>query len=379
MSPPTLLRWLLCACAQKLAVAPVSAPPHRTVGYPLGMSSSPTRLGLALGYWGAGPPEGVGEMVQEAERLGFHSLWTSEAYGSDAVAPLAWWGSQTKVMRLGTAVMQLHARTPAATAMTAVTLDHLSEGRFILGLGVSGPQVVEGWHGVPFGRPLETTREYVEVVRQAIRRQGPLVYPGRRYQLPLPGTGGKPLRLTVHPRRERIPIWLGAEGPRNIALAAEVGDGWLAGFHAPSRSVWQARALDEGFSHRAGGRPLDFEVAALLPIVPAPDVDSAADQVRPVLALYMGGMGSRDQNFHFNLFARMGFEGEATRVRDLYLDGRRAEAVAAVPTRLVEAVALVGPPAKLREEAAAWRGGLPSLLLVSGPPPLLRLAAELFR
>jgi F420-dependent oxidoreductase-like protein len=317
-------------------------------------------------------------MVAEAERLGFHSLWTSEAYGSDAVAPLAWWGSRTTEMRLGTAVMQLHARTPAATAMTAVTLDHLSEGRFILGLGVSGPQVVEGWHGVPFGRPLETTREYVEVVRRAIGRQEPLEYRGRRYQLPLPGTEGKPLRLTVHPRRDRIPIWLGAEGPGNIALAAEVGDGWLAGFHAPSRSGWQARALDEGFSRRAGGRPLDFEVAALLPIVPAPDVESAADQVRPLLALYMGGMGSRQQNFHFNLFARMGFEGEASRVRDLYLEGRQAEAAAAVPTRLVEAVALVGPPAKLREDSAAWRGALPSLLLVNGPPPLLRLAAELF-
>ena len=342
------------------------------------MSSSSPRLGLALGYWGADPPEGVGEMVAEADRLGYHSLWTSEAYGSDAVAPLAWWGSGTTQMRLGTAVMQLHARTPAATAMTAVTLDHLSQGRFILGLGVSGPQVVEGWHGVPFGRPLETTREYVEVVRQTIRRQGPLEYRGRRYQLPLPGTLGKPLRLTVHPRREQIPIWLGAEGPRNIALAAEIGDGWLAGFHSPSGSSWQVRALEEGFARRAGGRPPDFEVAALLPIVPAPDVESAADQVRPVLALYMGGMGSREKNFHFNLFARMGFEGEATRVRDLYLEGRRAEAVAAVPTRLVEAVALVGPPAKIREEAPLWRQGLPSLLMVSGPPPLLRLAAELF-
>ena len=344
-------------------------------GYPLRMV---TRLGLALGYWGPHPPEGVGEMVAEADRLGFDSLWTSEAYGSDAVAPLSWWGSRTTRLRLGTAVMQLHARTPAATAMTAVTLDHLSGGRFILGLGVSGPQVVEGWHGVPFGRPLETTREYVEVVRRVIRREAPLEYPGSRYQLPLPGGRGKPLRLTVHPRRADLPIWLGAEGPRNIALAAEIGDGWLAGFHSPARSGWQARALEEGFARRPGGRPPDFEVAAVLPVVPGADLESAADQVRPLLALYMGGMGSREQNFHFNLFARMGFEGEAARVRDLYLEGRREEAIAAVPTRLVEAVALVGPVGKLREEAGAWREGLPTLLLVSGPPPLLRLAAELF-
>jgi F420-dependent oxidoreductase-like protein len=337
------------------------------------------RLGLALGYWGGQPPAGVGELVLEAERIGFDSVWTSEAYGSDALTPLAWWGAGTSRLRLGTAVAQLHARTAAATAMAAATLDHLSGGRLVLGLGVSGPQVVEGWHGAAFERPLSLTREYVEVVRRILARQGPVEFEGRFIRLPRPGGLGKPLQLTVHPLRSDLPIWLGAEGPRNIALAAEIADGWLAGFHSPERSAWQANALEEGFRARPPGVGAErFEIAASLPLVVDDEVEQAADQLRPQLALYIGGMGSRTQNFHFNLFARMGFEAAATSVRDLYLSGFRREAAAAIPTELVEAVALVGPLAKVREEAARWGQALPGLLLISGSRATLRTAAELF-
>ncbi|MHB1639118.1 MAG: LLM class F420-dependent oxidoreductase [Candidatus Dormibacteria bacterium] len=352
-----------------MAVNDPSAPPPRP----------PLRLGLALGYWGARPPADAASLVAEAEGLGFDSIWTAEAYGSDAISPLAWWGSATERVRLGTAVAQMHARAPAATAMAVATLDHLSQGRVVLGLGASGPQVVEGWYGAAFAPQLQTTREYVEIVRQVLRREQPLTYSGERYQLPLPGGRGKELRLTVHPRRTDVPVWLGAEGPRNIALAAEIADGWLAGFHAPQRSGWQATALAEGFARRQPqGRPPAFEIAANLPLVMADTVDEAADRLRPLIALYAGGMGSRRHNFHFDLFCRMGFAAEAERIRDLYLGGDPLAAARAVPTSLVEAVALVGPRGKIAEEAAVWKQGLPTLLLVSGPLENLRLAAELF-
>jgi F420-dependent oxidoreductase-like protein len=337
------------------------------------------RLGLALGYWGSGPPPDAPQLVAEAERLGFDSVWTSEAYGSDALTPLAWWGSRTSRLRLGTAVAQLHARTPAATAMAAATMDHLSGGRFVLGLGASGPQVVEGWHGARFEEQLQTTREYLAIVRQILRRESHLQFTGSRYQLPLPGSQGKPLTLTVHPRRANLPIWLAAQGPRNTALAAEIADGWLAGFHAPRASLWQREALGEGFARRD---PLlessGFEVGASLFLAVDDDLERAADRFRPLLALYLGGMGSRRHNFHFDLFCRMGFEAEAIRVRELYLGGNRAAAVAAVSTRLVEEVALVGPLAKVAEEAELWRSSLPTLLLVGGPVEQMRAAAQLF-
>ncbi|MGH7665753.1 MAG: LLM class F420-dependent oxidoreductase [Candidatus Dormibacteria bacterium] len=337
------------------------------------------RLGLGLGYWGAGPPRDAAELVREAERLGFDSVWTSEAYGSDALTPLAWWGSTTTRLRLGTAVAQIHGRTPAATAMAAATLDHLSGGRFILGLGASGPQVVEGWHGAMFAPQLETTREYFAIVRQILRREGPLHFAGQRYQLPRPGGEGKPLTLTVHPLRARLPVWLAAQGPRNTALAGEVADGWLAGFFAPRASDWQRRALAAGFARRDPGLSAqDFEVAASLFLVVDDDLERAADRVRPMLALYIGGMGSRRRNFYFDLFSRMGLEEDATRVRDLYLTGDHDAAVRAVSTRLVEEVALVGPLGKVREEAQRWRTSLPSLLLVGGPVQQLRAAAGLF-
>ncbi len=337
------------------------------------------RLGLALGYWGSGPPADAQQLVAEAERLGFDSIWTSEAYGSDALTPLAWWGRGTEKLRLGTAVAQIHARTPAATAMAAATLDHLCGGRFILGLGASGPQVVEGWHGVSFREQLQTTREYLAIVRQILRRESPLEFSGSRYQLPLPGGQGKPLTLTVHPRRANLPIWLAAQGPRNTALAAEIADGWLAGFHAPRAAAWQRQALAEGFAKREPALdPTGFEVAASLFLAVDDDLERAADRFRPLLALYIGGMGSGRQNFYFDLFARMGFEEDATRVRDLFLGGDRAGAVNAVSTRLVEEVALVGPLAKVREEAERWRTSLPTLLLVGGPIEQLRAAAEVF-
>ncbi len=339
----------------------------------------PIRLGLSLGYWGSGPPEGTAELVGEAERLGFDSVWTAEAYGSDSLTPLAWWGRGTERLRLGTAVAQMHARAPAATAMAAATMDHLSGGRFILGLGASGPQVVEGWYGTSFAPQLGGTREYVAIVRQILRREGPLVHAGTRYQLPLPGGAGKPLQLTVHPKRQQLPIWLAAEGPRNIALAAEIADGWLAGFHAPSRSDWQRQALEDGFRRRREtGRPRSFEIAANLPLVIDDDIEAAADRLRPLIALYVGGMGSKRHNFHFDLFCRMGFEEQALHIQDLYLAGNPRSAAGVVPVEMVEAVALIGPPAKVQEEVALWRHGLPTLLLVDGPVRRLRQAAELF-
>jgi F420-dependent oxidoreductase-like protein len=360
---------LRLAAATLMTVEP--APPPQT--------GSRIRLGLALGYWGADPPADAAALVAEAERLGFDSIWTAEAYGSDALTPLAWWGSATSRVRLGTAVAQMHARTPTATAMAVATLDHLSQGRMVLGLGASGPQVVEGWYGARFAPQLQSTREYFQIVRAALRRERPLAHSGQRYQLPLPGGRGKELRLTVHPLREEVPIWLGAEGPRNIALAAEIADGWLAGFHAPRRAEWQAQALEEGFSRREPpGRPSGFEIAANLPLVVADSAEEAADRLRPLLALYVGGMGSRGHNFHFDLFCRMGFEAEARRIQELYLGGHRGAASRAVPLAMVEAIGLVGPLGKVAEEASLWQQGLPTLLLVSGPIENLRLAAELF-
>jgi F420-dependent oxidoreductase-like protein len=313
-----------------------------------------------------------------AEELGYDSFWTAEAYGSDALTPLAWWGSHTERIKLGTGIVQMSARTPTATAMAALTLDHLSGGRFILGLGVSGPQVVEGWYGEDYRRPLARTREYVSIVRQVLAREAPLTFKGEQYQIPLEGgTGlGKPLKSTVHPRRADLPIYLGAEGPKNVALAAEICDGWLPIFFAPSADRFYADALASGFV--AGGRDHDdFEVVCPVTVVVDDDVEKAADQVRPHLALYMGGMGAKGANFHYDVFARMGYEDVAARVQELYLDGRKDEAIAAIPLRLVEEVALVGPVDKIRAELARWEESVVTTMMVSGPPQLLRLMSEL--
>ncbi|MGY1829365.1 LLM class F420-dependent oxidoreductase [Geodermatophilus sp. SYSU D01180] len=337
------------------------------------------RLGLSLGYWGAGPPPGQAGLVALAEDLGFDSVWTAEAYGSDALTPLAWLGSRTTRLRLGTGVVQISARTPTATAMAALTLDHLSGGRFVLGLGVSGPQVVEGWYGQPYPRPLARTREYVAVLRQAFAREV-VRLDGEQYRIPFPGgTGlGKALRPTVHPLRADVPVLLAAEGPKNVALAAEVADGWIPLFYSPHDDAHYRAALAEGFARPGARRTADgFEVACTVPVEVDDDVDAAADRVRPMIALYVGGMGARGVNFHYEVFARMGFEAECARIQELYLAGAKAEAVAAVPLAMVEKVALVGPRAKIADDLAAWEASLVTTMLVSGSPETLRTMAEL--
>jgi len=340
------------------------------------------KLGLALGYWFGDPPVGVADQLAVAEELGFDSAWTAEAYGSDCFTPLAWYGARTTKLRLGTAVCQVSARTPTATAMTALTLDHLSEGRMMLGLGASGPQVVEGWYGQPYPKPLARTREYVEVVRRVLARQEPLQYEGEHYRMPNtdPGTTGlgKALKSITHPRRSDLPILLGAEGPKNVALTAEIADGWLPIFLSPKMDGFYRRCLAEGFARPGARRTVDdFEVPNPVNVVIDDDVEKAADTVRFFLGFYIGGMGAREVNFHADVFARMGYEAEVRKIQDLFLDGRQDEAVAAVPLALVEDVALVGPLDKIRGELEAWRETLMTTMLVSGPPEHLRTVAEL--
>lgn len=329
------------------------------------------KFGYHIGYWSSGPPADAAQTIQEAERMGFESVWTAEAYGSDCLTPLAWWGSQTSTIRLATDVLQLSARTPAATAMAAMTLDHLSGGRFVLGLGASGPQVVEGWYGQPYPKPLARTREYVEIVRAVIARERPVEYDGEFFQLPRQGgTGlGKPLRSTIHPYRTDIPILLGAEGPKNVALAAEIADGWLPLFFSPKADPFYRAALGEGFA-RPGARrgPEDFEVAASVPMVVDEDLEKAADRVRPLLALYIGGMGARGTNFHLDVFARMGWEAVCDTVQEHFLAGRKRDAIAAIPTEMVEDIALIGPPARIRDRLAVWEDTVVTTLLVQGTP-----------
>jgi F420-dependent oxidoreductase-like protein len=338
------------------------------------------RLGLNVGYWAGGPPRGAEEAVREAERLGFDSIWTAEAYGSDALMPLAWWGASTQKLKLGTAIVQISARTPAATAMAAMTLDHLSGGRLILGLGVSGPQVVEGWYGQPFAKPLARMREYIGILRDIFARQGPVESDGPHYPLPLPqGTGlGKPLKSSIHPLRPDIPIYLAAEGPKNIALAGELCDGWLALFYSPHHDGFYRDALNEGLAKPGARSTTDkFEVAATVPLIVTDDVERAADALRPMYALYFGGMGARGANFHANVAIRMGYEPEVAKIQELYLAGHKQEAAAAVPTKLLEQLTLIGPKDKIRHGLEAWRESIVTTLLVGGDPATLRAAAEL--
>jgi F420-dependent oxidoreductase-like protein len=340
------------------------------------------KLGLFLGFWGSTPPTDSLDLITEAERLAYDSIWQAEAWGSDGIAPLAWWGAHTTRLRLGTDVLQISARTPTATAQVAATMDHLSGGRFVLGLGVSGPQVVEGWHGQPFARPLARTREYVRIVRQALDRQE-VTNPGPHYPVPYPGgTGlGKPLKIMTRPLRRDLPIFLAAEGPMNITLTAEIADGWLPTFFAPAHDGRYRDLLAEGFARRTDGRPADgFEVLPATAVVIDDDVEAAADRLRPFMALNIGGMGAETANFHFDSFARLGFEGEARKIQRLFLDGHRTEAIAAVPTALIEAVSLVGPREKIRDDLAAWKDSVAtSLLLGFAELPLstLRTMAEL--
>ena len=337
-------------------------------------------LGLNTGYWAGGPPAGAAESVLEAERLGFDSVWTAEAYGSDALMPLAWWGAATERIKLGTAIVQISARTPAATAMAAMTLDHLSGGRMILGLGVSGPQVVEGWYGQPFAKPLARMREYIAILRDIWARQAPVSNAGSHYPLPVVGGTGlaKPLKSSIRPLRSEIPIYLAAEGPKNIAMAGELCDGWLALFYSPQHDDFYRRALGAGLAVAGAHRTQEeFEVAATVPLIVTDDVEAAADAVRPMYALYFGGMGARGANFHADVAIRMGYEAEVARIQELYLSGQKAQAAAAVPTRLIEQLTLIGAPAKIRHDLEAWRDSMVTTLLIGGDPMTLRTAAEL--
>ena len=332
------------------------------------------RLGMQLGYWGAQPPADAVGLAVEAEKLGYDSVWTAEAWGSDAFTPLAWIGANTSRIKLGTAIVQISARTPAATAMAALTLDHLSGGRMLLGLGVSGPQVVEGWYGQPFSKPVSRTREYIEIIRKILRRDGPVTNDGPHYRLPYDGPGawgmGKPLKPITHPLRADLPIYLGAEGPKNVALAAEVADGWLPLWYSPYRPEVYAESL-------AAAKP-GFDVAQTVSFLVTDDVQAGLDQMKPHLGFYIGGMGARQRNFHKELMARMGFEAEAQQIQDLFFEGKRAEAIAAVPDSFIDEVALVGPLERIRERLAPWRESpVQTLLVANHDPAMLRQVAGL--
>jgi F420-dependent oxidoreductase-like protein len=341
------------------------------------------KLGLNVGYWGLGMSAGDQlAVVQEAERLGYDSVWAAEAYGSDAATVLAWLAAQTQTIRLGSAIFQMPGRSPAMTAMTAATIDSLSGGRMMLGIGSSGPQVAEGWHGQRFGRQLQRTREYVEVVRRALARER-LVYEGETLQLPLPDGPGKPLKLMIEPVQDHIPILLAAIGPRNTALAGEIADGWLPTFFSPEHVAGLRALLQEG-ADRAG-RSLDgFDIVPSVQVFVSDDREAARDLMRPVLALYIGGMGSRAQNFYNQLVGRYGFEDAARTVQDLYLEGRKDEAAAALPGELIDLVSLCGPRDVVRDRLAAYRdAGVDTLALIpmafdrAGRIEQLRTVAEL--
>jgi F420-dependent oxidoreductase-like protein len=332
------------------------------------------RLGIMLGY-AAGTMRLPIELVQEADRLGVYALWTAEAYGSDAISPLAWLGALTKNVHLGTAIMQMPARTPANAAMTAMTMQQLSGGRFLMGLGASGPQVVEGWHGVSYAKPLTRTREYVEIVRMIFRREQRLVYQGQIYQLPYDGpeaTGlGKPLKSTLNATPD-IPIYLAAIGPKNVSLAAEVADGWLPIFFSPGKyqSVY-AEHVEAGLAKaRAAGRPqrtANFDIAPTVSVMMDDNLEVCYNALRPMLALYIGGMGARGRNFYHDLAVRYGFEAAAHQIQDLYLSGRKGEAMMAVPGELIDEVALVGPRARIKERLTQWLGGPATMLNLTVP------------
>ncbi len=340
------------------------------------------KLALQLGYWSAQPPTDALERIVEAERLGYDVVFAAESWGSDAFTPLAWWGSQTSRIKLGTSIVQISARTPAATAMHAMTLDHLSGGRLVLGLGVSGPQVVEGWYGQPFGKPLARTREYVNIIRQALARKGPVTSAGPHYPLPFTGPNsiglGKPLKPIVHPLRADVPILLGAEGPKNVALTAEIADGWLPIYFAPRVASMYREWLGEGFA-RPGARrtAATFEIATNCQIVVTDDVEGALTAMKPMLGFYIGGMGAKDMNFHKDVFARMGYEKEADLIQDLFFEGKRDEAIAAVPSQAVADISLVGPSAKIRDDLAQWEeAGVTTLVVGVGTVAEMRQIAE---
>jgi F420-dependent oxidoreductase-like protein len=339
--------------------------------------SGELKLGMTFGYWGRGPNPNMIEQAQAAEAVGFDSIWTAESWGNDAFSFATWMAAHTKKVRIGTGIVQMAARTPVATAMAAATIDHLSGGRFILGLGVSGPQVVEGWYGQPSNRPLARTREYVEIIRRALARdEGPLDFQGEFHQHPYSGEGsvglGKPLKMMIHPLRKDIPIFLGAEGPKNVTQTAEIADGWLPLYYSPYRQDVYADQL-------AAAKP-GFEVTALVNFTVTDDVASALLPVKGALGFYIGGMGAKGQNYHTKLMQRMGYEEEALKIQDLFFQGKRDEAILAVPDDFADEISLVGPPARIKERLEAWRNSPVTSLLLGGgdrSPEDLKVIADL--
>jgi F420-dependent oxidoreductase-like protein len=341
------------------------------------------RLGVHIGYWGLGlSSQDQLEIVKEAERLGYDSVWAAEAYGSDAATVLGWLAGQTSRIRLGSGIFQMPGRSAAMTAMAAATIDQLSDGRMILGIGSSGPQVAEGWHGQRFARQLQRTREYVAVVRMALARER-VEFHGETLELPLPDGPGKALKLTISPVQARVPIYLAAIGPKNTALAGEIADGWIPTLFSPEHVSQLRPLLDEG-AQRSGRSLEQFDIAPTVSVCVSEDLEMARNVMRPFIALYVGGMGSREQNFYNNLVCRYGFEDAAKQIQDLYLEGRREEAMAAIPDELIDTVSLCGPPERVRERIAVYReagvgtlGVTPVAITKDERLEQLRLIAEL--
>lgn len=340
------------------------------------------RLGMMIGY-GAGKMDLPVELVQEADRLGVYAVWAAEAYGSDAVTPIAWLGAITKNIKLGTAIMQMPGRTPANAAMTAMTLNQLSNGRFLMGLGLSGPQVVEGWHGVSYKRPLTRSREYIDIVRQIFRREDRLTYDGKLYQIPYRGedaTGlGKPLKSTLHAQPD-IPIYLAAIGPKNVQLTAEIADGWLPIFFSPEKydAIYRSH-IEEGFAKADATKSIaDFDIAPTVSVIVTDNLEIGYNMLRPMLALYIGGMGAKGKNFYNDLAARYGYEAEAAEIQELFLSGRRGEAMMKVPAALIDEVALVGSPARIKDRLQIWQDSpITTLNMMVFDVESLRTMAEL--
>jgi F420-dependent oxidoreductase-like protein len=342
------------------------------------------RLGISFGYqdWGAGLPGAIA-LAQEADRLGYHSGWVAEAYGTDAITPITWLLAHTEHLKMGSAIAQMPARAPAMTAMTAVTLDLMSGGRFLLGIGASGPQVSEGWYGEQYGKPLAKTREYLDIVRTVWKREAPLEHHGEFYDIPYNGPGatglGKPLKIIVHPRTAEIPIYIASIGPKNVELTAEIADGWLPIFYSPTRAhdVW-GDALARGFAAGDADRAASFDVAPTVTVVLGDDVQALRDKVKPMVALYVGGMGAKGKNFYNDLACRYGYEDVAAEIQDLYLGGNKAEATALVPDDLVDDVSLIGPKERIADRLDIWKdAGVTTMIVAAAQPEALQLMAEL--
>jgi F420-dependent oxidoreductase-like protein len=332
------------------------------------------QLGLQLGYWGAlSPGMAHVELAKEAEALGYDSVWTAESWGNDAFTPLAWIGANTSKIRLGTSVAQLSARTPTACAMSVIAMDHLSNGRMILGLGASGPQVVEGWYGQPYAKPVTRTREYVEIIRKVLAREEPVTYDGEFYHLPYKGEHswgmGKALKSITHPLRKHVPIFLGAEGPKNIEQTVQIADGWLPLYYSPYRPQVYAEHLKDA-------KP-GFEITAMAMVNLCDNVDEGLYMVKAMLGFYIGGMGSKQRNFHKELMSRFGFEDEANHIQELFFEGKKDEAIAAVPKQFADEISLVGPKERIREKIQDWKKSPVTTLNIMGDLSLLRTMAEL--